>query len=103
MDEPAYIRSSKYWWTVGFATVGILVLLFLVLIFVLKQRRKSRRQEEQLHALYNQLMSESNAEYHDGPTDLKQPLHERVEQLPYDRRYEISKDKLFFKQVFIFL
>ncbi|VDK80072.1 unnamed protein product [Litomosoides sigmodontis] len=98
IDEPAYIQLSKYWWTVGFATVSVLVLLLLVLVFVLKQRRKSKRQEEQLRALYNQLMSESNREYRDGPIDLKQPLHERVEQLPYDRRYEINKDKLFFKQ-----
>uniref|UniRef100_A0A0R3RUZ7 receptor protein-tyrosine kinase n=1 Tax=Elaeophora elaphi TaxID=1147741 RepID=A0A0R3RUZ7_9BILA len=97
-DEPVYIRPSKYWWTVGFATIGVLLLLLLVLVFVLKQRRKSKRQEEQLRALYNQLMSESTGEYRDGPIDLKQPLHERVEQLPYDRRYEISKDKLFFKQ-----
>lgn len=78
------------------------MLFLLVLVFVLKQRRKSKRQEEQLRALYNQLMSESNREYHDGPIDLKQPLHERVEQLPYDRRYEINKDKLFFKQVLHF-
>ncbi|KAL3982584.1 Protein tyrosine kinase family protein [Acanthocheilonema viteae] len=98
-NEPAYIRSSKYWWTVGFAVVSVLVLLLLALVFLLKQRRRGKRQEEQLRALYNQLMSESNGEYHDGPIDLKQPLHERVEQLPYDRRYEISKDKLFFKQL----
>ncbi|VDN92528.1 unnamed protein product [Brugia pahangi] len=98
VDEPAYIRSSKYWWTLGFATVSVLVLLLMALLFLLKQRCKSKRQEERLRALYNQLMSESNGEYHDGSIGLKQPLHERVEQLPYDRRYEINKDKLFFKQ-----
>nr|CDP90746.1 Bm5314, isoform l [Brugia malayi] len=98
VDEPAYIRSSKYWWTLGFATVSVLVLLLMALLFLLKQRCKSKRQEERLRALYNQLMRESNGEYHDGSIGLKQPLHERVEQLPYDRRYEINKDKLFFKQ-----
>ncbi|CAG9531660.1 unnamed protein product [Cercopithifilaria johnstoni] len=98
IDEPAYIRLSKYWWIIGFATVSVLVLLLLAFVFALKQRRKGKRQEEQLRTLYNQLMRESNGEYHDGPIDPKQPLHERVEQLPYDRRYEISKDKLFFKQ-----
>lgn len=77
-------------------------MLLLALVFLLKQRRKGKRQEEQLRALYNQLMSEPSGEYHDGAMDLKQPLHERVEQLPYDRRYEISKDKLFFKQVLYF-
>ncbi|VDP11829.1 unnamed protein product [Onchocerca flexuosa] len=98
-DEPAYIRSSKHWWTLGFVTVSVLFLLLLALVFLLKQYRKSKRQKEQLRALYNQLMSESNGEYLAGSIDLKQPLHERVEQLPYDRRYEISKDKLSFKQL----
>lgn len=100
-DEPAYIRSSKHWWTLGFVTVGVLVLLFVALVFLFKQRRKGKRQEEQLRALYNQLMSEPNGEYRDGSIDFKQPLHERVEQLPYDRRYEISKDRLIFKQVLL--
>ncbi|KAM3725697.1 Tyrosine-protein kinase [Dirofilaria immitis] len=97
-DEPTYIRSSKYWWILGFATISVLVLLFLALVFLLKQHRKGKRQKEQLRALYNQLMSEANGEYLAEPTDFKQPLHERVEQLPYNRRYEINKDKLSFKQ-----
>uniref|UniRef100_A0A915PIB6 receptor protein-tyrosine kinase n=1 Tax=Setaria digitata TaxID=48799 RepID=A0A915PIB6_9BILA len=97
-DEPAYIHSSKHWWTLGFAILSALALLLPALVFLLKQHRKGKRQEEQLRALYNQLMSVSSGGYLAGPTDLKQPLHERVEQLPYDRRYEISKDKLVFKQ-----
>ncbi|VDN03299.1 unnamed protein product [Thelazia callipaeda] len=99
MNEPAYIRSSKHWWTLGFATFIALVLLLMALIVLLKQRRKSKRQEEQLRALYNSLMGGADREYCTRTIDLKHPLHERVEQLPYDRRYEISKDKLRFNQL----
>lgn len=101
MNEPAYVRSSKQWWTLGGATFTVVILLIMAIIVLVKQRRKSRRQAERLRALYNQLMGQSSREYLLEPVDPKHPLHERIEQLPYDRRFEINKERLVLKQVFI--
>ncbi|VDK46870.1 unnamed protein product, partial [Gongylonema pulchrum] len=99
VDEPAYVRSSRHWWMLGTATVLIMILLCVAIVVLAKQRRKGKRQAEQLRALYNQLMRQSSREYLVEPTDPKHPLHERIEQLPYDRKYEINKEKLALKQV----
>lgn len=99
MNEPAYARSPRQWWIFALPTLIVLILLMVAMIFIVKQRRKSRLQEQQLQALYNQLMGNDAHEYLTQPLDPKHPLHERVEQLPYDRRFEISKEKLVFKQV----
>lgn len=98
-NEPAYVRSTKQWWALGIVTFLVLVMLLVAVMFLVKQRRKSKRQDEQLRALYNQLMGESVRDYILGPTDPKHPLHERVESLPYDRKFEISRDKLSFEKV----
>uniref|UniRef100_F1KRI3 receptor protein-tyrosine kinase n=1 Tax=Ascaris suum TaxID=6253 RepID=F1KRI3_ASCSU len=99
MNEPAYARSPRQWWIFALPTLIVLILLMVAMIFIVKQRRKSRLQEQQLQALYNQLMGNDAHEYLTQPLDPKHPLHERVEQLPYDRRFEISKEKLVFKQL----
>ncbi|VDM25103.1 unnamed protein product [Toxocara canis] len=98
-NEPVYARSARQWWIFALPTVLVLVLLLVAMIFIVKQRRKSRIQEQQLQALYNQLMGTDAHEYLTQPIDPKHPLHERVEQLPYDRRFEINKEKLNFKQL----
>lgn len=98
-NVPAYIRSTKHWWALGIVSTMVLILLIVAVGFLLKQWRKTKRQDQQLQALYNQLMSQSTIRYTTEPIDPKHPLHERIEELPYDRNFEINKDKLTFKQL----
>lgn len=101
MNEPEYVKSSRYWWAFGIACFFV-VLLIIAIGFIIKQRRRTIRQQHQLQALYNQLMGVEDSSLRDyliQPVDSKHPLHERLEQMPYDRKYEISKDRLSFHQV----
>ncbi|VDK41767.1 unnamed protein product [Anisakis simplex] len=98
-NEPAYARFTRQWWLFAIPTCLALILLLIAVIFIIRQRRKSRLKDEQLQALYNQLMASDAHQYTPQPIDPKHPLHERVEQLPYDRRFEINKEKLHFNQL----
>lgn len=66
-------------------------------IYILRQRKKNILITQQLQALHNQLMGEALS----SPCiiDEKHPLLEHIERISYDKKYEIKKENLSFKQV----
>jgi hypothetical protein len=92
-------NESSMWIVVGIV-VAIAVLLIIILLgLYCKQLRRAHQQEQKLQALQEQFMN-VNAKIDD--LDPKLPINKQADQLPYNPKYELARERLTTNEVVLF-
>lgn len=92
--------SSEFKWTLGILGVIVVTTFIICIALIIRQRHRNLKQAKRLEALFAQLMSTDNQ--CDGEVSTVHnttPLHERIDQLPYEQKYEIARDRITFEKV----
>ncbi|KHN88749.1 Receptor-like tyrosine-protein kinase kin-16 [Toxocara canis] len=92
--------SNGLKWTLGIFSVLIFFAFIICAILIVRQRRRNLEQVKRLEALLGQLIrNDSESSNSTECTEIsQQPLHERIDQLRYEQKYEIARERITFEK-----
>ncbi|VDK42603.1 unnamed protein product [Anisakis simplex] len=86
-------------WILGIVGVISSASFITCALFIVRQRRKNTKQAQQLKQLYAQLMHTATNVDDTCLKNDQRPLHERIDQLPYERKFEIERERICFEKL----